>query len=161
MMRASKLNHKQDYPSFPEFIENDINLNRVNAALIVTLQSLRDKTGIPIYPSPVPGAWARTDGSETSRHYAVGRLSDAGDIFPERGRYLELLFRVQQLPNIGGIGIYADTNGLDGHPWPMMHIDMRQYDLRVLWARDGDYHTLNSDPVGFARVLQKIIEMED
>jgi len=160
MKDASSLDFKQNYPSFPEFARHGIPLNLVSAELILCLQQIRDKTGIPIYPSPLPSAWARTDGSQTSRHYAVNRLSDAGDVFPDRGRFLELYLHLQQVSDIGGIGIYADTNGPDGEPWPMIHFDLRPVNLRVFWARDGKYCSLAKDPAGYARVLAKIIEME-
>jgi len=146
-MNASTLDPSA-YHSFPEFAEYGIPLDLVSASLLVTLQRIRDKTGIPIIPSPVHAGWARTNGSETSRHYAVGRLSDAGDIFPDRGRFLELYLHLQQVSDIGGIGIYADTNGPDGEPWPMIHFDLRPVDLRVFWARDGQYYSLAKDPAG-------------
>jgi len=82
-MKASELTYKQNYPDFPEFAEYSIPLEHVSAALIITLQSIRTKTGISIYPSPVKSGWVRFDGSKASRHYAVDRLSDAGDLHTE------------------------------------------------------------------------------
>ena len=49
--------------------------------LIYSLDDFAVALGRPVHPSPVPGALARLDGSETSRHYAVGRRSDAVDVF--------------------------------------------------------------------------------
>lgn len=105
-------------------------LEHLDPALIGQLDELRQRLGRPIYPSPLAGAWARFDGSTTSRHYAVGRLSDAGDIFPA-GDVREAWLIAQDLP-FGGIGIYFDTL-YQNRPWPMLHLDLRPN--RVLWAR--------------------------
>jgi|GEM_PF-1339450 hypothetical protein len=134
-MKASELK-QSDYPNFPEFKKWGIDLSDVDAALITTLQSIRTTYGIPITPSPLQEAWSRKKGS-TSRHYAVGRLSDAGDIFPQRERVLDLWLQIQQRGDIGGIGLYVDTKGVDGKPWPMMHIDLRPD--RLLWTSDIVY----------------------
>ncbi len=158
-MKASKLTYKQDYPDFPEFAEYGIPLNHIKADLITTLQSIRTETGIPIYPGPLKSEWARFDGSKTSRHYAVDRLSDAGDIFPVRSRVLELWVRLQAIPNIGAIGLYADTDGPDGLPWPMVHFDLRNARQKVLWARDGEYFYLPQDRIEFWRIVAKITEL--
>jgi hypothetical protein len=47
----------------------------------------------------------------------------------------------------GGIGWYPHTNGPDGQPWPMLHLDVRKMGTGhsrnhpLLWMRDGDgYH---------------------
>ena len=167
-MKASELNQDMDYPSFPEFKKYNIPLDRVDAALIIVLQRLRTVSGVPIYPSPLPDAWARMSGSATSRHYAVDRLSDAGDMFPERGRFMELFFRAQQMPEIGGIGVYADTTGPDGKPWPMLHIDLRPVDrCRTIWARGGGYQgsggvycVLGVDNKGFNDVVREILKYD-
>lgn len=135
-MKASELK-QNDYPNFPEFKKWGIDLSDVDAALITTLQSIRTTYGIPITPSPLQEAWSRKKGSIKSRHYAVGRLSDAGDIFPQRERVLDLWLQIQQWGQIGGIGLYVDTKGIDGNPWPMMHIDLRPN--RLLWTSDIVY----------------------
>jgi hypothetical protein len=135
-MKASELK-QSNYPNFPEFKKWGIDLSNVDAALILALQSIRTTYGIPITPSPLQDAWSRTTGSKTSRHYAVGRLSDAGDVFPEREKILDLWLQVQELDYIGGIGLYVDTKGPDGKPWPMMHIDLRPN--RLLWTSDVVY----------------------
>jgi len=77
-----------DYSNFPEF--KKIDLSKVDAALIHQLQFLRKRSGVPMIPSPARGAWSRTWGSRGSRHYAIDRLSDAGDLFPERDRLMEV-----------------------------------------------------------------------
>jgi len=157
---ASTLSQPFHYPHFPEFAQYGIDLSLVDAELIHVIERLRTLTGIPITPSPVQGAWGRTSGSETSRHYAVGRLSDAGDIFPARGRVLDLWLAAQAIPEIGGIGLYADTRGPDGQPWPMMHIDLRSY--RVSWACDTvsgsrAYYYLPHQPRQFWAIVGRII----
>lgn len=69
---------------------------------ILSSKGLREASGLPLIPSPVHDGWARTSGSKGSRHYAVGRLSDAGDIFPARGRLMECGLRAQERTEIGG-----------------------------------------------------------
>ena len=93
-------------------------------ALIYEVQSIRTEHAKPIYLSPIQGALARFDGSDTSRHFAVNRKSDAIDIFPE-GIPFEFYIRLITFQKIGGIGIYIDTTGLDEKPWVMFHIDLR------------------------------------
>jgi len=157
-MKASELK-QSDYPNFPEFKKWGIDLSDIDAALITTLQSVRTTYGSPITPSPLQEGWSRMNGSKTSRHYAVGRLSDAGDIFPDRDRVLDLWLQIQQRGDIGGIGLYVDTNGVDGKPWPMIHIDLRLD--RLLWTSDilrgkRKYHYFPSE--GFWDVVERIIE---
>lgn len=158
-MNATSLDFKTDYPSFPEFAKYGIPLELVDADFILFLQEIRNNSGVPIQPSPVRGGWARTDGSTTSRHYAVGRLSDAGDLFPARGRFVELFHNILKYHRTGGVGIYADTNGPDGKPWPMLHLDMRSG--RVIWGRDKVYCTQGVDNKGFNRILRNIIDLEN
>lgn len=158
-MRASEL-HKSEYKDFPEFEKYGIPLQYIDAALISLLQQIRTRTGIPIIPSPVREGWVRFDGSKTSRHYASNRLSDAGDIFPQRERVTELWLRMQAVKRIGAIGLYADTKGPDGKPWPMIHFDLRETKDKILWARDGNYYYLPQNREEFWRTLVKIIKME-
>lgn len=164
MIPASKLQEKHHYPDFPEYREYGIDLSLVDAELIHVLQHLRTDSRIPITPSPARGAWGRLTGSTGSRHYAIDRLSDAGDIFPQRGHVLDLWTAAQAFrPRmIGGIGLYADTNGPDGQPWPMMHLDLRPE--RLMWAsekidglRKYYYQPINSS---FWRVVERIIAEE-
>jgi len=155
-MKASEL-EPQTYHSFPEFAEYGIPLELMNAALLITLQDIRNKIGIPIIPSPVHDGWARTDGSRTSRHYAVGRLSDAGDIFAAKGQCLELWIRLQAVQNIGAVGLYIDTHGPDGSLWPMIHLDLRSARQKVLWVRSGgEYFYLPQDQIDFWRVVSRV-----
>jgi len=159
-MKASELD-PQAYHSFPEFADYGLPLELISASLLVTLQTVRTRTGIPIIPSPLPAGWARTSGSVTSRHYAVGRLSDAADVFPVKGRCLELWLRLLETSNIGAVGIYADTSGPDGTPWPLIHFDLRETRQKVLWARDGDYFYFPQARIDFWRVIDEIIKFEE
>lgn len=109
-------------------------LHRMQPALIVQLDALRERLGQPIHPSPLPDGWARTTGSTTSRHYAVNRLSDAGDVFPE-GDIRDAWLAACGIRAFGGIGVYFDTH-FRGRPWPMLHVDLRPGE-RIMWARIG------------------------
>lgn len=145
---------------FPEFKKFGIDLNRVEPALIEALIDIRTMSGIPITPSPVIAGWYRNDGSKTSRHYAVGRKSDAGDIFPTRSRALDLWLVILSHPRINGIGLYTDTKGIDGKPQIMIHIDTRP-GKRVMWIRDkGVYFNEISDKKGFWNAFQNVIKMD-
>lgn len=112
-------------------------LERVEDELILSLNEYRGRLGYPVVPSPLVEGWYRAEGSETSRHYAVGRLSDAGDLFPQCD--IRRAFLVAQgCEWFGGIGIYLDTNGPDGKPQPMIHLDLRPE--RIIWMRyEGRY----------------------
>ena len=111
-----------------EFHENpeehaDIFFMRQLDAFAVALES-------SVFPSPAPGSLARFDGSRTSRHYAVGRQSDACDIFcncPITKAW------TTALQFFTGVGVYFDTR-FRGGPWPMLHVDMRPRAL--VWYRD-------------------------
>ena len=151
---------RQVIPYFPEFKKFGIDLSRIDKRLIDALIDIRYLSGIPITPSPSIDGWYRDSGSEKSRHYAIGRLSDAGDIFPARGRVLDLWLVVLSHPDINGIGLYTDTNGPDGRPWIMMHIDLRQT-KKLLWIRDcGKYYYLDKDKKDFWSCFEKVIEKD-
>ena len=91
--------------------------------LIESLDAFRDIVGVPIYPSPVSGALARFSGSEESRHYAVGRRSDAVDVFVDCD-IREAWMAAFRSKLWGGIGVYFDTH-FKNKPWCMLHLDMR------------------------------------
>lgn len=98
--------------------------------LIYTLDKLRLRLGEKIYPSPVDGAFVRFDGSETSQHYvgpeeAIIRKTTAIDFFPEGIPVHTYTCLVSQF-FVRGIGIYLDTVGIDGNPWVMFHMDIRE-----------------------------------
>lgn len=115
---------------------------------------LRIASGVPMAPSPLVEAHVRTKGS--SRHSLKGgqRLSDASDLFipSERTAVAKVLREALRISQIGGIGIYWDTN-----PSVMIHVDHRPE--RVLWIRvDGDYIYESSDPAFFYKELSHQLE---
>lgn len=115
-------------------------LDNTQAAVLTKLQNLRHIWDKSIYPSRHPDGWARFEGSENSRHYAVNRKSDAGDFFPE-GNVFEFWLLMQQM-KWGGIGFYFDTRRDNLQPGPMIHGDLREE--RILWFRiNGTYYYLN------------------
>lgn len=107
-------------------------LEHVEDDLILGLSEYRDRLGHAVIPSPVVAGWYRKGGSKTSRHYAVGRLSDAADVFPQCS-IREAWLTAMGCDWWGGIGVYLDTNGPSGHPQPMLHLDLRPG--RVIWMR--------------------------
>ena len=119
---------------------------------------LRQLSGIKMYPSTFARAHVREDGQ--SRHSTHGgtRLSDATDMHVSSVQAMMRVFmHAQRIEDIGGIGIYFDTNT------PMFHIDMRPQ--RVLWHRtkDGSYVYLSdtsttSEAVAFYHSLANEIE---
>lgn len=112
-------------------------LEHLEADYVVELSEYRHRLGHPISPSPLSDGWFRLDGSEISRHYAVGRLSDAGDLFPHCD-IRDALMVALGCEWWGGIGVYLDTHGPTGKPQPMLHLDRRA--KRVIWMRyEGRY----------------------
>ena len=89
MKPASELIFKKHYKNFPEFAEYKTPLHLMCAFFILDLQAIREESGVPLIPSPDPEGWARLRGDKDSRHFAIDRRSDAGDVFPERGRVIE------------------------------------------------------------------------
>jgi hypothetical protein len=88
---------------------------------------LRKLSGIPMTPSSLYGAHVRHDDSG-SRHSTKEktRLSDATDLHVSSiGRMIAAMLTAEQIPAIGGIGIYFDTNT------PLIHIDKRPN--RLVW----------------------------
>jgi len=120
--------------SLSEWAEPDI-LKDVDVKVIQALDRLRERAGIALHPSQLADGWARFKGSKTSRHYAVGRLSDAADIFPAR-QVLDCWIAAMEDPYWGGIGLYLDTNRNKLQPQPMLHLDGRNGD-RVFWVRNA------------------------
>ncbi len=82
------------------------------------------------FPSPVPGAVARMDGSDLSTHFigtfaAPVRKSTALDLFFE-GYPIMNFTELLKLRLWNGIGIYIHTKGNDGKKWVMFHLDIRE-----------------------------------
>jgi len=97
--------------------------------LIYSLDAVREFHGHRVYPSPVPGALARFDGSMASQHYVGNkqkptRLATAVDIFPE-GIPMAFFTCALGINAFKGVGIYLDTTGIDGTAWVMFHLDIR------------------------------------
>jgi len=155
LMPASELDFSKDYPNFPEFRRFGIDLQHMSSNLILEIQQLRTMSGIPMTPSPVIAGWYRFNGSRASRHSAFDRMSDAGDLFPARGRAIDCWLHAQAC-RFNGYGLYGDTRGPDGKPQVMLHLDKRD-GQRVYWVRwNGVYYTWNRDPVSFWRVFEYI-----
>lgn len=108
--------------------------------LMYSLGNLRKLLGTKMRPSPVPGALARLHGKETSQHYAIGRKSTASDEFIE-GIPFEIYSKILYSNLFTGIGIYLDTNGVDGMPWIMFHLDIRKRDYPFIWIVKKMYNT--------------------
>ena len=116
-----------------EFPENP---KHAEPTLIYRLDHTRGYLDKAVYPSPVKGALARFTGSEHSQHYAVDRLSTGVDVFCE-GIPIQNFYTILGLKYFNGIGVYLDTNGVDGQPWIMFHLDIRpigfKIDVPLLW----------------------------
>lgn len=119
--------------------------------LIEKLDVFRAALGSPIYPSPVKGAWVRSSGAPTSRHYKTH--ADAGDVFPDG---CPVVAYVGALLEFGGVGIYFDTH-FRGKPHVMLHVDLRPN--ATTWFRHrGEYHYPNKSPQARARLLELLAE---
>jgi hypothetical protein len=141
-------------------IDYDIPLELIDSRVISTMQAVRYVFGRPIYPSPLRRGWARLDGSKTSRHYAINRLSDAGDVFPDRGYLMHCWLVFQQMKQVGGLGFYLDTRGPDGDFWPMLHFDLRP-GRRIFWARqNGTYMSLGANASEFWQAAGRAIDLD-
>lgn len=141
-MRASDLDWsaiKHFTPSeFPDGV-----LDKLDAAIIQKLDAFRAELGCIVRPTPLKEGFVREDGSKTSRHYAVGRLSDAVDVFPSCDAFYALVTAIRC--GFTGIGIYFDTH-YKGQPRFMLHLDTRP-DQLIIWKRgNGSYETIYPRP---------------
>lgn len=107
----------------------------VSPIFLYTLQRVRDIYDAPIHPSTALGSFARFDiTAQDSRHYAVDRMADAGDIFPDGSIHR---FFVLALQHFKGVGVYFDTHRKGRHA-VMFHVDQRQ--KPAFWFREqGEY----------------------
>lgn len=125
-------------------------LPMMNANVIEALNKWRNMLppSHAMNPSPLFEAHVRLSGK--SRHSVEGaRLSDATDVFIKPEHLWDAWLAAQQVPEIGGIGLYLDTK-----PTTMMHIDCRP--VRLLWVRvKGVYTYYHNDPIGFFKALAK------
>ena len=159
---ADNLVFENDYPNFPEFARYGIDLSLTDSRTILVLQRARNIGRFSIFPGGYQDNWGRTGGSKTSEHYAVGRLSTAGDIFPARGKVLRLWIILQNIEWVGGLGLYLDVNGPDGQPWIMLHYDLRESkNERTFWIRDAyKYTLLHLNPDKFWHLFKHVIERD-
>lgn len=96
-------------------------LHLLDAQVIYTLATLRSLIG-RIRISPAPGAVARTQGSESTMHFAGnGRLSLAVDIMPLDVDLKTAYQAAKSISQIGAVGVYPDWN-----PQAGLHIDLRK-----------------------------------
>lgn len=123
---------------------------------------LRKLSGIPMTPSSLYAAHVRHDESG-SRHSTKGktRLADATDLqVSSIGRMIALMNYAEQIPAIGGIGIYFDTNT------PLVHIDKRKQ--RLVWLcyatvdvetnkEERHYLYRENDPIAFYKKLGELV----
>jgi len=111
--------------------------------LFFALDKYRDLLGSYVYPSPEPGALARTTNDEIdSTHYANLNMtirSKAADVFVvERIDRAFMIALSSQL--FGGIGVYGDTK-FRSKQWPMLHLDIRPLgqghskETALIWMR--------------------------
>jgi len=122
----------------------------INPAALKRYNHGREITGVPWYPSTVPGALARFDGNKTNRHYAVERKSDAMDFFPCSAADLKwFLFQLIGSGLFGGIGVYFDTKGYKMSSDIMFHVDCRNRTMGfpLVWYRVDEkyYYVVNKD----------------
>ncbi|MEW8346757.1 MAG: hypothetical protein AB2687_00470 [Candidatus Thiodiazotropha taylori] len=104
--------------------------DKMDTAFLIKVDRFMEESKGEWMVSPAPGATCRDYGSETSRHYAVGRLADAIDIMLISGD-LEENYRIA-LERFGGVGVYPDWQ-----PYPGLHIDGRPGAATWAGIKDG------------------------
>ena len=132
---ANKLNWHRvedfDRSEFPRGI-----LKNMSADFMEQLFAFRKRLNAALIPSPLQEGWVRMDGSPGSQHYAVGRLSTAGDVFLAEGADARYAFTLA-CQFFNGVGIYYDTH-INGKPRIMLHLDTRE--VPTVWCRhQGEY----------------------
>lgn len=104
--------------------------------LIYRLNFYRIKSKCIIKPSPITGALARFDGGDSQHTVKDNQLSKASDIFQE-GVPFQNYSLLLSMRLFNGIGVYLDTDGPDGFPWIMFHVDIRNigydYGNPLIW----------------------------
>lgn len=162
-MRKAKINWNNVYKLSPgEFPEDPDKY--AEPVLIYSLGDLRQFLQKRMFPSPVSGALARFGGSETSQHYVgpkndIQRKATGCDVFCE-GVPFETYTILLASKLFNGIGIYLDTNGPDGMPWVMFHLDMRFKGfteiLPLIWIVKKEWDTTKHELVDKYRYYQSI-----
>ncbi len=163
---ASQPASRLDWNSIDNFSESEFahtDLDKIDADLITEIQTFRTLLGHMLLPSPNKNGWARESGSHSSRHYAINRLCDAGDLFPKC--HIAEAFLAALRCNFGGIGIYLDTT-YHGKSLPMLHVDLRPMSRQVMWLRetiDGEevytYFYPHKNPSVLCGILKKLSEV--
>lgn len=126
-------------------------LSLADPVLIENLIRLREYLNRPMFPSPVPGALARTDdGASESEHYAVGRLSRAVDFFCDMDPF-EAYVKIVQSGLFPRIGIYFDT-WFKHQKWVMFHVDLKPKPL--LWFRNDKKYFYSAEPLFFKNLFK-------
>lgn len=102
-------------------------LDHLNPSVIYAADALRQRIGLRLGVSPVTGAEARFGGNPNSRHYAIGRQSDALDLLFIDGNAnpAEVWAAALQIPEIGGFGYYPGWRNARGQVVGGIHIDTR------------------------------------
>ena len=144
-----------EYLTLDEWAHPD-ELKLTSSEVVTGIDELRRRHGAPIYPSRAEGGWARTTGSTGSQHYAVDRLSTAGDFFPG-GDVLNCWLHAVAMPQWGGFGLYLDTQLSTMQPGAMMHLDLRP-GSRLFWIRNevGEYVYKHEEPAKFWNALTRV-----
>lgn len=134
-----------DMPNFthkeiPKSIEK-----AVDKRILMNIQEYRNILGCPFFISLDTRAIVRFDGRITSCHKVIvspfdgtiTKISTAIDGFPDCDSF-KSWSKALSSNLFGGVGVYFDTNGNDGKPCPMFHLDLRP--ISLIWYRDdGKY----------------------
>lgn len=140
--------HSQGHFTESEF--PDRALYHMSPGFLHTLLRFRNQVGIPLRPSTNPAGWYRThEKYQYSRHYAVRRRSDAGDLFPVHSPGRAFLAAMNYFT---GVGIYFDTRW-GNTPKIMLHLDTRQQPPVIWIRRQNRYIHLHQEPTAFWAIL--------
>lgn len=135
-------------------------LKQMDAKVIMQLSMLREKTNVPMTPSPVAGAHVRETGNSQHSTQEGTRLSTATDFFVGWINAATVLHEAMAQQGIGGVGIY-DKLMLQGTPgdFCMFHIDTRSDD--IWWVGTGrdpiEYVYAHQDPDRFHQLIAQMI----
>jgi hypothetical protein len=123
--------------------------------LLRRLQDYRTILDGKIYPSKEDGALARKRGRKTSTHFINSKKRSTGiDVFPDCNIFKAWTIALNC--NLwAGVGVYFDTHGNNGQPWPMLHLDLRPSPL--IWYRDDGRYVYPSTSKSFYYDLQGLL----
>lgn len=125
--------------------------SKLKPSVLNALFKVRKLYGKAMRPSPLERAHIREEAG-TSRHQAPAH--DATDLFLLTGDVAGFLKAAQQVPEVGGIGIYLNRN-LDGRVLPLVHLDTRP-GPRLLWIqanRGEPYIYESNNPALYYKIL--------